>query len=274
MGAYNLIDEPWLEVAYKDKTSLVGLETLFEDADDISHIVTPSFNGRKAFVYDPPVYFFLATIVMAANFKPENSFKAGTKAFAEELFKNGLDTDLILAYLDEYHDCFDLFDPEKPFLQNPALAGELSEAYVPKISPVSPSANAPVFGYSQRIGSNGDNFFENIKFTVREYVYALLYQVSIGTSINSTNYPNKSLASKSTVYVIPHGKTLAETIALNCVTLSESPCPNPAEPDQYYDRPAWEGFDLSLIEGTDGKADGDLLSAVFGKDGLKWIKES
>ena len=239
MNTYNLIDKPWLLVKESGgEANKVGLKYLFANIKSIDSLVTPEFHRTKAYLYDPAVMHFLSVIVLAANYKKGNDRACGD-GFVEESLCDGLDTDVVLKYLDKYRDRFDLFDENRPFLQNPALKELLKEdastRYELLFNPLTPSGNNKMFGRTREMSSL------NCKMTCEELAYVLLYTASEGVSPMSAKYSNKSLCAKLTMQVMPVGENLEETILMNCPDLSENLyADGETRVRSFFDRPFWE----------------------------------
>ena len=247
----NIINDPWLYATYTDgSSSLVSVRTAFTDAEKIRSIDTPTFHNTRAYIYDLPVVQLLTTVLQASYFKPEHKFKSGRKAFAKELMENGWDNKIISDYLDKWESRFNLFDEKYPFLQDATLEfqAKVSKSKTPKpdysyianVSPIAPGMNNTFFGKVRSNCTDEENFIRTYEFDEIELVYILLYISSMGGSPCPAQYPNKSLVSNASLFIIPTGKNLKETIIYNCLPLVDSSRPNEDDEDIKYDRPVWE----------------------------------
>ena len=157
-----------------DTVRQISIRQAFIDAEQIKNIETPVFHGTPVKLYEVSVMQFLAVIVLAAYFKPENGFRAKAKFFN---LSSEWDTDLILKYLDQWETRFELFDEKYPFLQDPSLKGQANFdntsalSYISKVSIITPKNNNIVFEHR-----NNEHFdMDQYTPTVDELVYLLLY---------------------------------------------------------------------------------------------------
>lgn len=241
----NVINDPWLYVKYLDGcVTQVSVRQAFIDADKIQNIETPTFHNTKVYIYDVPVVQLLATIVLAAYFKPEINFKAHDKGFCKKLMKNGWDLQVILDYLDQWQDRFNLFDEDYPFMQDTKLKQYINKdanlSYISKVSVVAPGANNLIFEHNDDKQVN--NFISQYKISEDELIYILLYNRVMGTSPMARYYPNKALCSNATLFTINYGCNLFETIVYNCIPLRDN-----LQDDNLYDKPIWELDSLNEI---------------------------
>ena len=104
--SFNLVDEKWILTAASPERK--SLRDVFSD---------PSLSRLSGNPVDKIVVFrFLLSIVQASNDLPD--LDAWLDLTTEDMAANAL------AYLDQWHDRFDLFG-EKPFLQFPQLDAEI-----------------------------------------------------------------------------------------------------------------------------------------------------
>ena len=230
----NVINDNWLFVRYLDDTiRQISVRQAFIDAEQIKNIETPVFHGTPVKLYEVSVMQFLAVIVLAAYFKPENGFRAKAKFFN---LSSEWDTDLILKYLDQWETRFELFDEKYPFLQDPSLKGQANfdntsaASYVSKISILAPGKNNIVFEHR----ANTQFDMEHYAPTLDELVYILLFTGFMGTSPMAQQYPNKTLNANATLFVVNYKDNLKESIICNALPIRESVS------DGMYDRPVWE----------------------------------
>ncbi|MBQ9338257.1 MAG: type I-E CRISPR-associated protein Cse1/CasA [Lentisphaeria bacterium] len=102
-AAFNLVDQPWIPVA--GKTKLLSLLDIFTG---------PPPERLSGNAVDKIVMFrFLLSIVHASSSIPDEA--AWHALTPEKLAENARN------YLTAHKDCFDLYDPERPFLQFPQL---------------------------------------------------------------------------------------------------------------------------------------------------------
>ena len=102
MKSFNLIDSPWIPVRYGHKTKLLSLTDLFLDSENITDLSCVS-HERIA------ITRLLIAIASAA---------VGPVQYDDELPEiKPLIVNLSVEYLKKWHDSFDLFDANNPFLQ-------------------------------------------------------------------------------------------------------------------------------------------------------------
>lgn len=115
-GGYNLIDQPWIGVADADGTHHEwGIRQVLHEAGGIRGLD----EGEAA--YRVPVLRLLTAIAYRILPGPETG-QDPMEQWRRLYGRDGFDPDLVDAYLDQWHDRFDLFDPDRPFMQYPGLA--------------------------------------------------------------------------------------------------------------------------------------------------------
>lgn len=115
-GGYNLIDQPWIGVADADGTHHEwGIRQVLHEAGGIRGLD----EGEAA--YRVPVLRLLTAIAYRILPGPETG-QDPMEQWRRLYGRNGFDPDLVDAYLDRWHDRFDLFGPDRPFMQYPGLA--------------------------------------------------------------------------------------------------------------------------------------------------------
>ena len=140
MGKFNLIDEPWVKVVYKEtgNCELVSLKKLFEDAEKIEgiagdtktqdfavlrvilavlHVVYSRFdaNGNVYAVMTLNDQFIPTKIDVDANTR--SGYKRALYNTWKELWDRRAFTNSVYEYLSKWQDRFYLFDKEHPFMQ-------------------------------------------------------------------------------------------------------------------------------------------------------------
>ena len=127
MTSYNLLDEKWIRVTDKEGTiKAVSVKDCILNGFNYAEISSPIFHGYRFFLYD-----FLALRLLSAiaadillledeDTLMEEDDTSVWHYIVREL-KNGKPTEkfkqLANKYLELYHDRFDLFDEEHPFMQ-------------------------------------------------------------------------------------------------------------------------------------------------------------
>ena len=115
-GGYNLIDQPWIGVADADGTHHEwGIRKVLHEAGGIRGLD----EGEAA--YRVPVLRLLTAIAYRILPGPETG-QDPMEQWRRLYDRDGFDPDLVDAYLDRWHDRFDLFGPDRPFMQYPGLA--------------------------------------------------------------------------------------------------------------------------------------------------------
>ena len=115
-GGYNLVDQPWIGVAGADgKHHEWGIRQVLHEAGNIRGLD----EGEAA--YRVPVLRLLTAIAYRI-FPGPGMGQDPVERWRGLYGRDGFDPDLVDAYLDRWHDRFDLFDPDRPFLQYPGLA--------------------------------------------------------------------------------------------------------------------------------------------------------
>lgn len=273
MTTYNLCDESWIRVRYFDGTVReIGMKQLFKDAEKIQDILPPVFRGEQLYFYYAILIHFLTTVIMSAYYKEDNGYAAKSLRYIEKLKESGLYSDTIKTYLDRYHDRFDLFSTEHPFLQNKALTAkppknvDISKKKRSKTSdkidaekkervgfrtwnPFAPGWNNKVFGRIDLTLEEGEDLIDRYPLSAKECAYVLLYTACIGNSPCPAQYSETSIGDDITIYVATKGENLAKTLLSNITSLKNSA--RPLDDDTYADRPVWELEQIKDIEKFD-----------------------
>lgn len=129
-GGYNLVDQPWIGVADADgRHHEWGIRRVLHEAGRIRGLD----EGEEA--YRLPVLRLLMAIAYRIFPGPEPG-RDPAEQWRELYGRDGFDPDLVDAYLDRWHDRFDLFDPVRPFLQYPGLSTRRGPRPLPLADPV------------------------------------------------------------------------------------------------------------------------------------------
>ncbi|WP_058270089.1 type I-E CRISPR-associated protein Cse1/CasA [Olsenella massiliensis] len=114
--SFNLLEEGWIPVVYRDGSQ--GELTLGDVFAQAPRIRTIEGDVRQQ-------TFVLLRLLLAVLYRSHLDFtgtEADLRLFWKESWEDGaFDLNTIDAYLDRFHDRFDLFDPEHPFFQTPGL---------------------------------------------------------------------------------------------------------------------------------------------------------
>ncbi|GGZ88590.1 hypothetical protein GCM10010389_28670 [Streptomyces echinoruber] len=188
-GGFDLRDEPWIPVRLLTGESVrLGLRGLFQQAHEIADLELPV----------PPAAAGLLRILaaMTARVARDGGVRLGDTGVAEDIedwhalrrriLKRGrFDPEAVNAYFDEEVPAgrFDLFDEQRPFLQDPRLVAECVD---PKGAPNPSGVNKLVFG--RPTGVNGAVLFGHFTDTAPvpvpadEAVWHLIAQLYFGPS--------------------------------------------------------------------------------------------
>ena len=206
---FNLIDEPWLPVADKGR---VSLRQAFTDADCRAL-------GGNPVEKIALMKLLLAIAQAAATPEDEAAWRAlGAQGMAEKC----------LAYLDQWHDRFDLYG-DKPFLQMPAIAAAEIKSFGTVLPHVA-TGNTTVLTGGQRERSLSDaekavllmtqmGFALGGKQTDNNIVLTAGYQGKSNAKGNeSTGKPGPSVAHMGLLHNLLQGESLQQSLWLNLLT--------------------------------------------------------
>jgi len=187
-GLFDLRDEPWIPVRLSGASVRVGLRELFHRAHEIEDLELPV----------PPAASGLLRILaaMTARIAHESGVRLGSEELTDEiedwlvlrakvLARGRFDAEAVDVYLDkdELSGRFDLFDAERPFLQDPRLRSECLDA---KGKPNPSGVNKLVLG--RPTGVNGAVLFghftdgDPVPVPAHEAVWHLIAQLYYGPS--------------------------------------------------------------------------------------------
>ena len=153
MGQFNLIDEGWIPVIYKDTgdNRELSLREIFEDADKIKSLSTDS--PTQDFAVLRILLAILHTVYSRYNYESEiypeiqldeklrqkkdvedteelRDYKNNLIMTWKKLWENEKFTQCLYDYLDNWHDRFFLFDTDYPFFQ--VKASDIAEDKINK----------------------------------------------------------------------------------------------------------------------------------------------
>lgn len=155
MSEFNLIDEPWISVVtdYKGTTKLVGLREFFQNAE--TYIDFAGDMPTQDFAVMRFILAILHTVFSRydADGKPyemvdlnekmqqvenvdeeyEEEYEDALMETWESLWKTGKFPEIVIDYLESWHDRFYLFDDEYPFYQ--VTKDEIDETKISKANP-------------------------------------------------------------------------------------------------------------------------------------------
>ena len=225
---FDLLAQPWIPLQHltRNGTTEVNLLTALKDARSYRRLVgsTPTMTAA------------LHRLLLA--FAHRACGPATMEAWAELWHRtDGFPEGPLMQYAAQHRGAFDLFDPERPFFQCPALAA------------LDPKSIAPLVSF--RSGGNNRTFFDHTLDTDRpllEPAEAARWLVTVqmyDTGGNKT--PHRGKASKSSTKglgndfgcVLVEGRNLYETLLLNAVRYDPKwELPNGLT--SLDDRPVWE----------------------------------
>jgi CRISPR system Cascade subunit CasA len=140
--AFDLLDRPWIPVARDGVTIRVGLRALLTDAHQLQDLAVPV--PPAAAMLWRVLYALAARVTGLAE--PDISADAWHARRGQVLAEGRFPPDRIGAYLDPVADRFDLFHPERPWLQDPRLRIESPKsAGVDKLALGRPAGNNQVW---------------------------------------------------------------------------------------------------------------------------------
>ena len=138
---YNLLDEPWLPVRRGIDTETVGLRELFRRAHEFEDLAVPV----------PPAAAGLLRILYAMTARVTGLDQPAdwSNRQLDVLERGRFDPGAVDAYYDRFPGRFDLFDEQRPWLQDPRLAAECPKSSgVNKLAFDRPAGNTQVwFGH-------------------------------------------------------------------------------------------------------------------------------
>ncbi len=213
--SYNLVDEPWIPVVGLDgvSTAKVGLREALVHAHEWQGVY-----GETPLVA-ASVYRLLLALLYAI-------FGVPSSRRWEDLWRRGaLDAQAVNAYLDKWHERFDLFHPERPFYQWPAKANR-EKTVIDMLPELASGGNATLFDHHTAEGS--------AFFLPDEAARALLLVQTFSVAGGGGLAPKESADapwSRGCVFLV-EGDNLFQTLLLNFGEFSIST--NPA------DHPFWE----------------------------------
>lgn len=195
MSRYNLIDEKWIPVRFPDGTrDELGIRDTLLRSKDIAEIE----DGSPLVV--AALYRFLLALIYRSLEGPTDIEQAKT------LFRDGLPTNKITAYLEKWGDRFWLFDKQFPFGQNPNIPSHEIEPWTKLTAEYNATSNKVLFDHTDT-GNPGTR-------TPKECARWLLSTMSFSIAGGRGYYPSPS---PNAIMCIPLGKCLHATLCYNLV---------------------------------------------------------
>lgn len=227
--AFNLLDEPWLPVRMlSGEVRELGLLALFEQADQIAALAETA----------PPALLAEHRLLLAVIHRAlTGALSRWRERDLVNWFEQGLPTQVITSYLEQWRERFWLFHPEQPFMQVAALAtaAETADKFKSwtQIALASVSGNAPVvFDHSL------DSAPSAITPAVALRSLLGFLQCTPGGLVKVFRDADKAGPLANTAAVLPMSNSLARTLVLGV---------HPAVPN-HEDLPSWERLPLTITE--------------------------
>jgi len=180
---FNLIDEPWLPVTMLDGSNeTVSLRDTFLRGDLIADVLISAHLERAAVMdfFSAVTYRVFST---KTNGRPVDVWKAAIRGdlnFAQEASQ----------YFDQWKHRFDLFDPERPFLQTAGLTGTDNQ-----MQPISRFATESGSGSDKTFaGQSSWNSYESVSYADAVILLITGYLFDAATNIGQLEghyYPSK-----------------------------------------------------------------------------------
>lgn len=212
---FNLVDQPWIPVVERDRSiSIVSLVDLFGRWGNLLDIQAESPPATYS------VYRLLLVILHRAYGGPTDA-----DHWRSIWRDNGKE---VIAYLERWRDRFDLLDPDRPFMQDPALPPESAAPFYVALH------NQPDATPAHFCGLNRFSGYQPTPEAIARCIVRLQHFDLAGLK---TSYPGRTGVSSATApplvnaaNVLVRGNSLRETLCLNLA---------PYEPVAG-DRPGWE----------------------------------
>lgn len=162
-----------------------------------------------------------------------------------ELFLLGKFDDSMMQKLDDYvESCeekgisFDIFDEERPFLQNAQIPAKVSPSAVSVLDAVMLSGNNSIFHAGSSM-KNGKNIENQYVMTKRQYAASVIRNSQFRIASGGGYSPSGLCSGQPPLYLIPEGRNLFETLVMSL------PCYDSKETSEK-DLPLWEQPELPV----------------------------
>jgi CRISPR system Cascade subunit CasA len=169
-NSFDLIDQPWIPVSVGRESKMVGLHELFvrsAEFDELALPVPPAASGLWRILYAITARITGLDVLRGAQWKKRQEQILDQGRFAPE------DVD---AYFTKYRDRFNLFDPDRPWMQDPRLSVECPKpSGVNKLAFDRPAGNTQVW-----FGHHTDK--NPVALTPQEAAWYLIAQLYYGAS--------------------------------------------------------------------------------------------
>lgn len=201
--SFNVLTEGWIPVVRADGTrSEVGILDCLAQAPAIREIRDPAPIVEFG-LYRLLVAFVLDSLILAGT-RPED-----TPDLEAHLREGRFDSQLIENYVGHCGNAFDLFHPERPFLQT-AMEGEEVEP-VAGMYPVVPSGTNVGHWHHQ----HSDDFAVSVPEAARLLTTISPFMTAGGKGKGGKKGKSPSINGAPAIYALPLGRNLYETLVLN-----------------------------------------------------------
>ena len=195
MNHFNLIEEKWIPVRFPDGTrDELGIHDTLLRSKEIAVIEDPSPLVVAA------LHRFLLAVLYRALKGPIDIDQA------KDLFKAGLPSEKIMAYLEKWRGRFWLFDEKYPFGQNPNVSKDEIEPWTKLTAEYNATSNKVLFDHTDTKNPGARKPMECARW--------LLSTMSFSISGGRGYYPSPS---PNAMMCIPLGRNLQETLCYNLV---------------------------------------------------------
>lgn len=220
MTGFSLVDEPWIPVQTQDGPATLSLHAVFSQADRVTRLT-----GEVPTQAFATLRLLLAIVHDAIGIHDWDSL--------DHVRANGVNRDAVHSYLERWRDRFDLFHPERPFMQVAALRTAKGEASgLEKIIADVPNGS-PLFTTRMGVGLASVDAAEAARWLVHTQAFdpAGIRSGAIGDAfvVSGKGYPIGPAWAGQLGGIVIHGSTLAQTLVLNLTVTSGDPA----------DRPVW-----------------------------------
>lgn len=195
MSRFNLIDEKWIPVRFLDgNRGELGIQDTLLRAKDIAAIEDPSP------LVVAGLHRFLLAVLYRALEGPTDIDQA------KKLFRDGLPSEKVRDYLENWRDRFWLFDDKYPFGQNTNVPKDQIEPWTKLTAEYNATSNKVLFDHTD----TGEPGSRKPKECARWLVSTMTFSLSGGRGYYPSPSPNALMC-------IPLGKNLHETLCYNLV---------------------------------------------------------